>query len=262
MMEGDLSDLLKDPTVVIEDWSSGGSEVAHKLSLTDVSRCADILALRIAESTGHSITTTYEDDTEHNAVHGVISISGDLSVDLIVAMVAVVRSGRPFLLLDPALPLERLRYQMDDVCCLTLLVCCQALPAPAGLTEGRACIPFDATALLESVSLAEDVDYAPGSVTSLRASSSAAELAYVCFTSGSTGRPKGVAVHHGALYSYARANARAHRIGDGSRVLLASAVSFDPIIGEAWTALGAPLSEARFGPGKNRRVTCTHSHTS
>ena len=64
-------------------------------------------------------------------------------------------------------------------------------------------------------------------------------LAYVCYTSGSTGRPKGVAVERCALLAYAEANAIAHGIGPRSRVLLTSAVSFDPCIGEAWTALVA-----------------------
>jgi ankyrin repeat protein len=70
-----------------------------------------------------------------------------------------------------------------------------------------------------------------------------------------------------AMRAYALANAAAHTVGECSRVLLASAVSFDPCIGETWTALlaGATLllprrSEILFGAmGKTlRRTRATH----
>ena len=72
---------------------------------------------------------------------------------------------------------------------------------------------------------------------------------------------KEVGVHleaaRAGLRAYAAlANARVHGIGPSSRVLLCAAASFDPCIGEAWTALlGTPVR--RLGTGRARGSRCT-----
>ena len=57
------------------------------------------------------------------------------------------------------------------------------------------------------------------------------------FTSGTTGAPKGVLGGYTQMARYARGKAAEEGLGPGSRVLLASAFTFDPFLGDTFSAL-------------------------
>ncbi|CAK9104514.1 Bacitracin synthase 3 (BA3) [Includes: ATP-dependent isoleucine adenylase (IleA) (Isoleucine activase) [Durusdinium trenchii] len=65
------------------------------------------------------------------------------------------------------------------------------------------------------------------------------DLCYVQFTSGSTGQPKGVLCEHRQAAWYALAKASVEEIDASSRVLLTSAITFDPCQGDIFCALAA-----------------------
>ena len=153
---------------------------------------------------------------------------------LLLGQFAVLQAEAAFLLVDPLLPPARVDYLLSDSCAVLILLAENDAPLESTLPV----LHIGVMPQAGGDSVARVVD---SSVERLLAVSD--RLAYVCYTSGSTGRPKGVAVNAGALRHYCNANAEAHGIGARSRVLLTSAVSFDPCIGEAWTALlaGATL---------------------
>jgi len=64
-------------------------------------------------------------------------------------------------------------------------------------------------------------------------------LSHIIYTSGSSGSPKGVACPVTALHSYCTAKAAAQSINTASRVLLASAHTWDPCVGDVWSTLSA-----------------------
>ena len=170
----------------------------------------------------------------------VIAIVADIGVPLLACQLAVLRTRCVFLQIDPSLPPSRCEYMLSDAQAALMLL---AAPEAAAL----AALQSVTCSLLVELELSRPGEVGkegvPMDAASLLPESSACRLAYVCYTSGSTGRPKGVAVSQAALLAYALANAAAHGMGAQSRVLLTSAVSFDPSIGEAWTALvvGATL---------------------
>ncbi|WP_244888291.1 AMP-binding protein, partial [Streptomyces scopuliridis] len=96
------------------------------------------------------------------------------SLDLVVAVLGVLRAGGAYVPLDPEYPVDRLEFMKAD--------------------SG---VEVVVTEEVLARSLVGDV-VAPEVVVSL------SSAAYVIYTSGSTGRPKGVVVPHGAMAGLVR----------------------------------------------------------
>ncbi|MBQ1082104.1 non-ribosomal peptide synthetase [Nocardiopsis sp. B62] len=112
------------------------------------------------------------------------------SADLVVAMIAVLRSGAPFLPLDPRNPAGRITAILEEAGEGLLLT-----DARNRVHEAVRALP-DSTHVLVADEQAAGPD-APA--TDPGVSRHPGSLAYVIYTSGSTGRPKGVAVTHANL---------------------------------------------------------------
>ncbi|AZM56921.1 non-ribosomal peptide synthetase [Streptomyces sp. WAC 01529] len=143
------------------------------------------------------------------------------TADMIVAILAVWKSGAGYLPLDPALPEERVRFLLDDA---------------------RPALVLDEAALRAVPAAAPDTDPTDAD---RRSPLAADHLAYVIYTSGSTGRPKGVAVTHRAaahLLAAHRAGFVAEAGGGPLRVALTASFSFDTSLeGVLLMADGHPL---------------------
>ncbi|WP_152974396.1 AMP-binding protein, partial [Pseudomonas asplenii] len=96
---------------------------------------------------------------------------------------AILKAGAGYVPVDPALPLERRRYLLEDSAPVALLT----------RSDGRGQLPALSIPVVELDRVTwqeQSVDNpAPGALTP-------AHLAYVIYTSGSTGLPKGVMVEH------------------------------------------------------------------
>ncbi|MEU1014063.1 non-ribosomal peptide synthase/polyketide synthase [Streptomyces sp. NPDC005898] len=143
------------------------------------------------------------------------------TADMIVAILAVWKSGAGYLPLDPALPEERVRFLLDDA---------------------RPALVLDEPALRAVPATTRDTDPTDAD---RRAPLTADNTAYVIYTSGSTGRPKGVAVTHRAaahLLAAHRAGFVAEAGGGPLRVALTASFSFDTSLeGVLLMADGHPL---------------------
>ncbi|WP_030785556.1 non-ribosomal peptide synthase/polyketide synthase [Streptomyces sp. NRRL S-920] len=143
------------------------------------------------------------------------------TADMIVAILAVWKSGAGYLPVDPALPEERVRFLLDD-----------ARPALVLDEPVLRAVPVDAP----------DTDPTDAD---RRAPLAADHTAYVIYTSGSTGRPKGVTVTHRAaahLLAAHRAGFVAEAGGGPLRVALTASFSFDTSLeGVLLMADGHPL---------------------
>ncbi|WP_055529417.1 non-ribosomal peptide synthetase, partial [Streptomyces alboniger] len=143
------------------------------------------------------------------------------TADMIVAILAVWKSGAGYLPLDPALPEERVRFLLDDA---------------------RPALVLDETVLRAVPADSPDTDPTDAD---RRAPLAADHTAYVIYTSGSTGRPKGVTVTHRAaahLLAAHRAGFVAEAGGGPLRVALTASFSFDTSLeGVLLMADGHPL---------------------
>ncbi|MFJ6811566.1 amino acid adenylation domain-containing protein [Streptomyces anulatus] len=159
-----------------------------------------------------------------------VAVALTKSVDLVVALLAVVKAGAAYLPLDPSHPAERIALMLDDV-------------APA-VVIGRSGDPLPATdadrVLLDAPETV--VETAALSAADLTDAERTAPLrpahpVFVIHTSGSTGRPKGVVVEHRSLNVYLAWARQAYGAVTG-RALVHSPVAFDLTA----TGLYAPLT--------------------
>ncbi|RVW06845.1 amino acid adenylation domain-containing protein [Prescottella agglutinans] len=146
------------------------------------------------------------------------------SVDLLVAMYAVAKTGGAYVPVDPDQPAERTGYILD------------AAQPVCVLTTSR-----DGTAVVEwPVVEVDTVDLgaysgAPIADTDRLRPLDSRNTAYVIFTSGSTGRPKGVAVPHGAIVNQLRWMRDEYDLGASDAALLKTAATFDLSVWEFWS---------------------------
>lgn len=149
----------------------------------------------------------------------VVGIALPRTAELIVGVLAVLKTGAAYLPLDPAYPADRLAYILADARPVVVLA----------TTETAGALP-DGTPLLD-----------PGSKGSQQAIEptylSPSNLAYITYTSGSTGRPKGVlATHRGAVefVEWTHAEFGPDRL---ARVLFSTSLNFDVSVFEIFSPL-------------------------
>ncbi|MFF4121858.1 amino acid adenylation domain-containing protein, partial [Streptomyces sp. NPDC001714] len=178
----------------------------------------------------------------------VVGLCLSRGVDLIVAVLGVLKAGGAYLPLDPDYPAERLKFMLADarpVCVLTESGVAQSMPSVA-----TPLLLLDAPATTERLA-----ECSPGDLldTDRRAPLLPAHPAYVIYTSGSTGVPKGVVAVHSGLLNLAQAGRTRFGTAPGGRVAQFASVSFDQFCADWSLALlsGATLvmvpSERRLG---------------
>ncbi|HTG31557.1 MAG TPA: amino acid adenylation domain-containing protein [Thermoanaerobaculia bacterium] len=146
------------------------------------------------------------------------------SVDLVVALLAVLKAGGAYLPLEASLPRPRLSFLLEDSRAALVLTRTGLLPA---LPEHS------------RVTCLDELPESAGESPALRPA--ADNLAYVLYTSGSTGHPKGVAVTHRGLANYLLWAADAYPADEGRGAPVHSPVSFDLTV----TSLFLPLLAGR-----------------
>ncbi|KAK7428259.1 Non-ribosomal peptide synthetase [Neonectria magnoliae] len=137
----------------------------------------------------------------------------------IVAIMAVMKAGGAFVLLDPSLPLQR-RQTMAAQVRATLIITSQ-IHGPSGAATAP-------DAQLVVVDLESLVSMADSATTSTELPVVPPEsLLYVIFTSGSTGMPKGVMINHTTYTTSALARSTGIGYAHNSRALDFTSYAFD-----------------------------------
>ncbi len=148
-----------------------------------------------------------------------VAIALPRSTELVVAVVAVLKSGAAYVPVDPTNPTERIRAILDD--CAPALV----------VTTSAVTLPAVAAPVLAVDEPREDVSAAP--VRSPRPD----DPAYVIYTSGSTGKPKGVLVSHANVVRLFTRTEEWFGFGPADVWTLFHSVAFDFSVWEIWGAL-------------------------
>ncbi|CAD1792148.1 amino acid adenylation domain-containing protein [Xanthomonas euroxanthea] len=174
------------------------------LSYADLNRRANRMAHRLME-------------------HGVgrgdrVALCLERGLDMVVAVLGVLKSGAAYVPLDHAYPTERLVYMLDDSDPSVLVT--QAGFMAESATSRITTLFCDSEGFFTGTGPDHDPD--PGLTGAC-----ADDLAYVIYTSGSTGRPKGVMVQHRPVVNLIDWVNREFDVGPEDRLLFTTSLCFD-----------------------------------
>lgn len=149
-----------------------------------------------------------------------VGICLERSVEMIVSILGVLKAGGAYLPLDPAYPLERLSFMLQDAGAQLLLTwkgCSDKLPA-----HHLPVIRFEQDL---PVIVQEQTD-------NLTSAVAPHDLAYIIYTSGSTGKPKGVMLEHYGLGNMLEAQILAFGLRADDHIAQFASFSFDASVSE------------------------------
>ncbi|AUX32068.1 MULTISPECIES: non-ribosomal peptide synthetase [Sorangium] len=185
----------------------------------------------------------------------IVGVCLQRSIELVIAVLGVVKAGAGYLAIDPELPAERVEHMLREMRA-RILVTDEAI-ADELPTGGCAvvCVDGDAAAIAR----ASGARPAPRALPD--------NVAYVIYTSGSTGRPKASLTSHRAIVNQMGWVQERWPLGEGDRMLLKAPFGFDVSVWEVfWPLLaGARIVVARPGghrdPAYLRRTIERHGVT-
>ena len=170
-----------------------------------------------------------------------VGICVERSLEMLIGLLGIIKSGGAYLPLDPTYPEERLAFMMADAKVGVLLTQRRLVKGLPGGAAKTVCLDTSWELI------------ATESEQNLTNESSAENLAYVIYTSGSTGRPKGVMVCHRSVINLVEALCPRVKTAEQDIWTLVHSYSFDFSVWEIWGALlsGAQLNIVPFWVTRN-----------
>ncbi|UII31954.1 non-ribosomal peptide synthase/polyketide synthase [Fulvivirga ulvae] len=155
----------------------------------------------------------------------IIGIYVSRSPEMLIAMMAVLKSGAAYVPLDPEYPAGRIKAMIHKA--KPRLVITNLYQELAAMEKN-----IEAIDLVDGQNTLDEMatDNPPAAIDSRSA-------AYVIFTSGSTGKPKGIIIEHESLLDYALTFKNYFSVTEEDKVIQQSSISFDTVVEEVFPAL-------------------------
>jgi len=158
----------------------------------------------------------------------IVGICVERSIEMVAALVAIVKSGAGFLPIDESYPADRLTYMFEDSHMAVLVTHSELLPRLPAVPSAIGLVYVDtprAGAAEESKNLELPIHRH--------------DTFCILYTSGSTGRPKGTVLEHIGMVNHLRQHQQLFGLNHESRMLQYFSMSGDGAsIGEIWPGLG------------------------
>jgi amino acid adenylation domain-containing protein len=144
----------------------------------------------------------------------IIGLALDRSPEMVISLLAILKTGAAYVPLDPEYPKDRVEFMMEDSAAKILLT---SEKFKGHFTSvAQEVLIEDALNKFDSYTADEPDTIVTGS-----------DLAYVLFTSGSTGKPKGVQIKHHNLVNFLLSMAKEPGLTPADNLLAVTTISFD-----------------------------------
>ena len=211
----------------------GNEKFVHELFADQAARTPDRLIVCNDDS-----MTYHELDERSNRLAGFLVANGvkpeqivglfmERSLDLLVGLMAILKSGGVYLPLDPDFPRDRIAFMLHDAGSSIILSTSKAAEMLPENTAQLVCVDSEWEKIQESNKTAPNVTLHPQN------------SAYIIYTSGSTGKPKGVLIPHGEIAEHSLGMKDFYELTEHDRVLQFASTNFDASLEQIFPTLMA-----------------------
>jgi len=217
----------EEQSLIVDGWNATKSEYPqamclHELIEAQAKRTPDSVAIAMGKE---QISYRALDERanqvanylQHRGVgpETLVGIFLERSIDMVVALLAVLKAGGAYIPLDPAYPTERIAFILEDSGAKVLLT--QQDLVGVLVSSNATVITMDAMKgpVAKQRKVAPKVSLTPQS------------MAYVLYTSGSTGKPKGVQITHANLVNFLFSMQAKPGMTSADTLLAVTTLSFD-----------------------------------
>ncbi|MEP6732477.1 MAG: amino acid adenylation domain-containing protein [bacterium] len=238
----------RERTQLLVDWNATDAEFSHTATMHSlVAEQAKATPDKIAVADDAARSYTYAELTRRAGIlanvlraqsvgpGSYVGVCMDRSVEMIVALLAVLESGAAYVPLDPAYPEDRIAFMLDDSQARAVISesrVTNRLPWLRGRAEAHGQIilldgGWDARLAVQPVPKSDARD------------ASSTDVGYVIYTSGSTGRPKGVMIEHRSAVAFITWAKSVFSSDELANVLASTSICFDLSIFEMFVPLAS-----------------------
>lgn len=158
----------------------------------------------------------------------IVGVLVNRSLEMIIGMIAIIKSGCTYLPIDPEYPSDRISYMLENSNCLAILV----------HNNTSNLISDDFTKI--NIDLDSKI-YKSKYTKNLEIKFSSDNLLYLIYTSGSTGKPKGVMLTHKNIHNFINGIKNKIDFSSNKTIVSLTTICFDIFVLESWCSLCSGL---------------------
>lgn len=184
------------------------------------------------------LSSTIAGELKRSIKNGPVAVAllFDQGIEMIAAMLAVLKSGHFYIPLDPAYPPRRLEYMLKDSAAAILLTHANTLPFALELA-GRIGGNHHPIQVIDVETIIDNGYQDDRSTLPVSYPVEPDSIAYILYTSGSTGAPKGVIQSHKNIVHFIRVYSENLNLNKEDRVTLLCSYCFDAAVMDIYGAL-------------------------
>jgi len=157
-----------------------------------------------------------------------IGIYIERSLEMIIGILGILKSGAAYVPFDMADPEDRLKFKINDCGCKIVLTSNKSMQYLLSLAETDT-IPISIDSYWDEIS--------KNPKTNTEHINKSTDLAYIIYTSGSTGNPKGVMIEHKSVINLIFAEKELLKISRATKALQFASLAFDASVWEIFPVL-------------------------